>query len=111
MIITVRDILMNSYLVVSKSMITKVIEMGEKLYKRKEAQLLQMNELSSSDGYKYATINKQIDLYPDYKKGKINESYDKAIAAFREDIMPLFSKLRIRIRADVDYNSAMSPLS
>lgn len=61
-------ILMNSYLVVSKSMITKVIEMGEKLYKRKEAQLLQMNELSSSDGYKYATINKQIDFKIRVKK-------------------------------------------
>ena len=63
------------------------------------------------DAEKEKFISKQIDLYPDYKKGKINESYDKAIAAFREDIMPLFSKLRIRIRADVDYNSAMSPLS
>ena len=62
------SILMNSYLVVSKSMITKVIEMGEKLYKRKEAQLLQMNELSSSDGYKYATINKQIDFKIRVKK-------------------------------------------
>lgn len=63
------------------------------------------------DAEKEKFISKQIDLYPDYKKGRINESYDKAIAAFREDIMPLFSKLRIRIRADVDYNSAMSPLS
>ena len=63
------------------------------------------------DTEKEKLISQQIDSYPDCGTEKIVESYDKTIAVFRRDIMPLFSELKIHIRADVDYNSAMSPLS
>ena len=46
-----------------------------------------------------------------YELLKNNLHIIKNLCDDREDILPLFSKLRIRIRADVDYNSAMSPLS
>lgn len=75
--------------------------------------IFRLRRLSSSnlDAEKEKLISKQIDLYPDCEAEKIVESYDKTIAVFRRDIMPLFSELRIRIRADVDYNSAMPPLT